>query len=241
MAICGASIYIFRGALGSLFTEGDDKVAAAIALIAPLGAAYQARPRGERAGEGGVGSPMRARHHPAQSLCVRSTHTPNTQTRRSTTQPLVPLTTQHAPLQTHGHTHPYNVTHTRTHPHTHTRQVGDGILGTSQGVLRALGRQHQLALVNLVAFWLIAVPLGFWLTFHAGGGMGLVGLWIGMATGCFLAASTSCVLVVMVDWHEEERKALELLAAAHDGGDGGAYAAVPGGEGPDAIVQVGEP
>ena len=120
-------------------------------------------------------------------------------------------------------------------------QVGDGVLGTSQGVLRALGRQSQLMVLNCVAFWVIAVPLGFYLTFHAGGkGMGLVGLWIGMATGCFLAASTSCALVVVVDWHEEERKAREL-AALSMGGEYEAIDGAPGVAGPDAVMDVAEP
>ncbi|WIA36457.1 hypothetical protein OEZ86_007761 [Tetradesmus obliquus] len=82
-------------------------------------------------------------------------------------------------------------------------QVGDGILGTSQGVLRGLGRQGQLMLLNVACFWCVGVPAGWWLTFRAG--WGLQGLWLGMASGCFLAAATSLVLMLLVDWGREQQ------------------------------------
>lgn len=43
MAVCGAVIYFTRHQLGQLFTAGDPAVLAAIAAIAPLGAAYQVK------------------------------------------------------------------------------------------------------------------------------------------------------------------------------------------------------
>lgn len=50
-------------------------------------------------------------------------------------------------------------------------QVGDGILGTSQGVLRGLGRQAQLMFTNVACFWCVGVPTGYWLTFKQGWGL----------------------------------------------------------------------
>jgi MATE family multidrug resistance protein len=82
-------------------------------------------------------------------------------------------------------------------------QVGDGILGTSQGVLRGLGRQAQLMLLNVACFWCVGVPAGWYLTFKAG--WGLEGLWVGMASGCFLAAGTSLVLMLLVNWQKEQQ------------------------------------
>eukprot|EP00775_Hariotina_reticulata_P005068 gene5068-5309_t len=41
-------------------------------------------------------------------------------------------------------------------------QVGDGVLGTSQGVLRGLGRQAQLMVLNIVCFWCLGVPTEGW-------------------------------------------------------------------------------
>ncbi|KAF8069389.1 SPAC11D3.06 [Scenedesmus sp. PABB004] len=89
-------------------------------------------------------------------------------------------------------------------------QVGDGVLGTSQGVLRGLGRQAQLMLLNTCCFWVVGVPLGWWLTFR-GPRLGLPGLWFGMATGCFLAAGVSLALMLCVDWRKEARATHEAL------------------------------
>jgi len=40
--------------------------------------------------------------------------------------------------------------------------------------------------INLVAYWVIALPLGGWLTF--GRGEGAAGMWVGLAWGLLLAA-----------------------------------------------------
>lgn len=132
MAICGLAIYFGRRGLGEMFTAGDPQVLTAIAMIAPLGAAYQ---------------------------------------------------------------------------------VFDGVLGTSQGVLRGLGRQAQLMLLNMVCFWLIGVPCGYYLTFKAG--WGLRGLWVGMSLGGLLAASVSLGIMLAVDWNAEVEQARKQLAG-HD-------------------------
>ncbi|KAL6751937.1 mate-domain-containing protein, partial [Haematococcus lacustris] len=66
-------------------------------------------------------------------------------------------------------------------------QVSDGLMGTAQGVLRGCGRQWQLMVYNFVGFWLCGVLLGYLLCFHAG--LGVLGLWVGVASGDTVAAS----------------------------------------------------
>jgi MatE len=56
-------------------------------------------------------------------------------------------------------------------------QVADGLAGSCGGVLRGLGRQHLGAAFNIVAYYILALPLGITLAFRAG--YGLQGLWIG--------------------------------------------------------------
>ena len=63
-------------------------------------------------------------------------------------------------------------------------QVADGLVGSCGGVLRGQGRQHLGALFNIVAYYIIALPLGITLAFHSKTRMGLQGLWIG-AFCCF--------------------------------------------------------
>jgi hypothetical protein len=63
-------------------------------------------------------------------------------------------------------------------------QVADGLAGSCGGVLRGQGRQHLGAAFNLVAYYVLALPLGIALAFHWG--YGLPGLWIGTYTLLFL-------------------------------------------------------
>ena len=56
-------------------------------------------------------------------------------------------------------------------------QVADGLAGSCGGVLRGLGRQHLGAAFNIVAYYVLALPLGITLAFRAE--YGLQGLWIG--------------------------------------------------------------
>jgi Na+-driven multidrug efflux pump len=46
------------------------------------------------------------------------------------------------------------------------------------GILRGQGRQHLGGIVNLVVYWVIALPIGLVLAFQAD--WGLYGLWAGM-------------------------------------------------------------
>lgn len=59
-------------------------------------------------------------------------------------------------------------------------QIADGLANSNGGCLRGMGRQHYGAVVNLVAYYLIALPCGIYLAFH---GWGLAGLWAGNAGG----------------------------------------------------------
>jgi len=56
-------------------------------------------------------------------------------------------------------------------------QVADGLAGSCGGVLRGQGRQHIGASFNMVAYYVLALPLGITLAFRAG--YGLQGLWLG--------------------------------------------------------------
>ena len=60
-------------------------------------------------------------------------------------------------------------------------QVFDGIQAVAAGVLRGIGDTHAPAIINVVGFWLIGLPVSWWLAFRAGGGA--VGLWWGIVVG----------------------------------------------------------
>src|SRR4030095_4898642 len=65
-------------------------------------------------------------------------------------------------------------------------QVFDGVQVVSIGVLRGLGDTRTPLIVNVVGFWLFALPLSLWLGFSAG--WGPRGLWWGVVAGLFVVA-----------------------------------------------------
>lgn len=60
-------------------------------------------------------------------------------------------------------------------------QLFDGTQVVGAGVLRGMGRTRPAALFNLVGYYFFALPLGWWMTFNLG--LGLRGLWAGLAMG----------------------------------------------------------
>jgi MATE family multidrug resistance protein len=92
-------------------------------------------------------------------------------------------------------------------------QIADGLNGSCGGALRGMGRQHTGALVNFVAYYCGALPLGIWLAFH---GWGLGGLWVGQCIALYLVGFGEWVIVTWSDWELEVKKAFDRM----DQGDG---------------------
>ena len=65
-------------------------------------------------------------------------------------------------------------------PYVATFQIADGLAQANGGCLRGMGRQHTGAIVNLIAYYALALPVGIHLAFH---GWGLSGLWAGNSGG----------------------------------------------------------
>ncbi|KAL0945479.1 hypothetical protein HGRIS_000965 [Hohenbuehelia grisea] len=83
-------------------------------------------------------------------------------------------------------------------------QVADGLAGSCGGVLRGLGRQHLGAFFNIVAYYVIALPMGITLAFHSKTHLGLHGLWIGQVVALFIVGlSEYAVVWVGTDWDKE--------------------------------------
>ena len=67
-------------------------------------------------------------------------------------------------------------------------QIGDGLQVVAIGCLRGLGDVRSPMLVNIAGFWCLGLPLGCWLGFPWGGGLGPQGLWWGLVAGLFAVA-----------------------------------------------------
>jgi len=71
-------------------------------------------------------------------------------------------------------------------------QLFDGLQVVAAGVLRAIGRTTPTAIANLLGYYALGLPLGYYLAFSRG--LGLAGIWWGVA--CGLAA----VAISLVTW-----------------------------------------
>jgi MATE family multidrug resistance protein len=85
-------------------------------------------------------------------------------------------------------------------------QVADGLQVVSISALRGLNDVRVPAVIAMLAYWAVALPLGWALAFPAG--LGAQGLWIGLAAGLGIAA-------VLLSWrfHRRTRRAaIQLLS-----------------------------
>ncbi len=71
-------------------------------------------------------------------------------------------------------------------------QVFDGAQVVASGILRGMGSTRPSAVANVVGYYVLGLPLGYWLTFELG--YGLPGLWWGIALG------VAAVAVALVVW-----------------------------------------
>jgi MATE family multidrug resistance protein len=66
-------------------------------------------------------------------------------------------------------------------------QIFDGTQAVAGGVLRGMGRPQIAALVNLLGYYALTLPLAYALGFRAS--LGVVGIWIALALGLMVVAS----------------------------------------------------
>jgi MATE family multidrug resistance protein len=73
-------------------------------------------------------------------------------------------------------------------------QLFDGLQAVATGVLRGLGDTRTAMLVNLIAHWMLGLPIGYLLCFTYG--RGVIGLWMGLSIGLVV-----CGVVLTWVWH----------------------------------------
>jgi len=88
-------------------------------------------------------------------------------------------------------------------------QVADGLQVVALGLLRGLGDTRVPMLINVVAFWVIAIPVSLLLGFGLGGGA--PGLWWGLVAGLAVVAVT---LVIRLR-HRERRELVRVVIDEH--------------------------
>jgi MATE family multidrug resistance protein len=81
-------------------------------------------------------------------------------------------------------------------------QFSDGIQVASNGALRGLKDTRMPMAITLFAYWLVGMPVGWWLAFHAK--LGARGIWMGLIAGLSMAA----LLLFMRFWRSSRRHPL---------------------------------
>lgn len=84
-------------------------------------------------------------------------------------------------------------------------QLFDGMAAVSHGLLRGIGRQEIGGYVNLLAYYVVALPISFSLGF--GLGWNLVGLWMGVTFGLLLTSLIEYWFIWYSDWELAAREA----------------------------------
>lgn len=83
-------------------------------------------------------------------------------------------------------------------------QIADGVQVTAAGALRGLGKTKSPMIANAIGHYAIGTPIGLLLCFAFG--MGIIGLWIGLAAGL-----AGVAILVVLAWRRDSRKPVESL------------------------------
>jgi len=77
-------------------------------------------------------------------------------------------------------------------------QLFDGIQAVATGALRGAGNTHTAMITHVASYWLLGLPLGYWLCF--GRGWGAAGLWVGLCV-----ALITIGIILLAAWRRKVR------------------------------------
>ncbi|KAJ1982166.1 ethionine resistance protein [Dimargaris verticillata] len=77
-------------------------------------------------------------------------------------------------------------------------QTCDAVAGVGSGILRGQGRQRVGAILNMLSYYIVAIPLGIFLAYPLGLGAG--GLWWGLGAALLIVACSQVYFTMSSDW-----------------------------------------
>jgi len=100
--------------------------------------------------------------------------------------------------------------------------IADSVQGNLTGVLSGMGRQQVAGPVVLCCYYIIGIPVAYFLaSYRYGMGLGVLGLTMGVTVGTWIHAGIYCYIVQQSDWIvEAERAKLQVAAATTVATDG---------------------
>lgn len=88
---------------------------------------------------------------------------------------------------------------------------GDTVQATSGGILRGLGKQSLVLSLNILAYWVLAIPMGSLLTFV--GNASVKGLWWGFVIGIYAATIAGLIyLRFFLSWEKESEVTVKRIS-----------------------------
>jgi MATE family multidrug resistance protein len=81
-------------------------------------------------------------------------------------------------------------------------QAADGVRVVSAGCLRGVGRLNTALLSDVVGFWVLGIPVGYYLAVPLG--MNAMGIWLGFAFGVMAVMMPICIKAWNVGSKEEK-------------------------------------
>ncbi|KAK9422536.1 putative Transporter [Seiridium unicorne] len=90
-------------------------------------------------------------------------------------------------------------------------QIFDAMAAMAHGLLRGIGKQHFGGYANLLAYYVVALPISFGTAF--GLDWKLEGLWFGVTLGLFLVGAVEYWYIYTSDWDQAVREAEHRTAA----------------------------
>jgi MATE family multidrug resistance protein len=86
-------------------------------------------------------------------------------------------------------------------------QLFDGLQSVATGALRGAGETRIPMLSSFVAYWVVGLPLGYYLGFNLG--LRAMGLWIGLALSLMFIGSA-----LILAWKHKVRQLVEIESTA---------------------------
>jgi len=121
----------------------------------------------------------------------------------------------------------------RTIPLLAVYVLGDGVQVALSGVIKGCGRQCIASPVVIFSYWIVALPIAYYLSFIMEEGMecndgfcGVVGLTTGMTVGTWVHCLLILVIVCCTNWQKEADRALTIIKENNENSVNVSYFAV---------------